>query len=63
MLLSAMSVLVIAQSSSEIREGLMNNPVLKRMVQKHKICFSVLQSVIGDAMLHSVAVISVFKTP
>ena len=27
MLLSAMSVLVIAQSSSEIPEGLMNNPV------------------------------------
>ena len=28
MLLSAMSVLVVAQSSSEIPEGLMNNPVL-----------------------------------
>jgi hypothetical protein len=27
MLLSAVSVLVVAQSSSEIREGLMNNPV------------------------------------
>ena len=27
MLLSAVSVLVIAQSSSEIPEGLMNNPV------------------------------------
>ena len=27
MLLSAMSVLVVAQSSSEIPEGLMNNPV------------------------------------
>ena len=27
MLLSAMSVLVVAQSSSEILEGLMNNPV------------------------------------
>jgi len=27
MLLSAVSVLVFAQSSSEIREGLMNNPV------------------------------------
>ena len=30
MLLSAMSVLVVAQSSSEIPEGLMNNPVFKR---------------------------------
>ena len=29
MLLSAMSVLVVAQSSSEIPEGLMNNPVYK----------------------------------
>jgi len=28
MLLSAVSVLVIAQSSSEVPEGLMNNPVL-----------------------------------
>ena len=28
MLLSAVSVLVVAQSSSEIQEGLMNNPVL-----------------------------------
>ena len=27
MLLSAVSVLVVAQSSSEIREGLLNNPV------------------------------------
>ena len=35
MLLSAVSVLVVAQSSSEIPEGLMNNPVycavLKRL--------------------------------
>ena len=29
MLLSAVSVLVVAQSSSEIPEGLMNNPVLQ----------------------------------
>ena len=29
MLLSAVFVLVVAQSSSEIPEGLMNNPVLK----------------------------------
>ena len=31
MLLSAMSVLVVAQSSSEIPEGLMNNPVLQKV--------------------------------
>jgi hypothetical protein len=30
MLLSAVSVLVFAQSSSEIPEGLMNNPVYRR---------------------------------
>ena len=29
MLLAAVSVLVVAQSSSEIPEGFMNNPVLK----------------------------------
>ena len=29
MLLSAVSVLVVAQSSSEIPEGLMNNPVIE----------------------------------
>ena len=31
MLLSAVSVLVVAQSSSEIPEGLMNNPVDKQI--------------------------------
>ena len=33
MLLSAVSVLVVAQSSSEIPEGLMNNPVIGSIVQ------------------------------
>ena len=33
MLLSAVSVLVVAQSSSEIPEGLMNNPVDKHAVR------------------------------
>jgi hypothetical protein len=32
MLLSAVSVLVVAQSSSEVPEGLMNNPVLNNSV-------------------------------
>jgi len=36
MLLSAVSVLVVAQSSSEILEGLMNNPVYWEGVQPHK---------------------------
>ena len=31
MLLSAVSVLVVAQSSSEIPEGLMNNPVYDKV--------------------------------
>ena len=43
MLLSAVSVLVVAQSSSEIPEGLMNNPVYKTgnfcPVQRSMICF------------------------
>ena len=33
MLLSAVSVLVVAQSSSEVPEGLMNNPVFKYPVR------------------------------
>ena len=33
MLLSAVSVLVVAQSSSEIPEGLMNNPVYNALPQ------------------------------
>ena len=32
MLLSAVSVLVVAQSSSEIPEGLMNNPILNGQI-------------------------------
>jgi len=32
MLLSAVCVLVVAQSSSDIPEGLMNNPVQRRVV-------------------------------
>jgi len=38
MLLSAVSVLVVAQSSSEIPEGLMNNPVLDS--KEFLICYS-----------------------
>ena len=34
MLLSAVSVLVVAQSSSEIPEGLMNNPVYKFQIKR-----------------------------
>jgi len=34
MLLSAVSFLVVAQSSSEVPEGLMNNPVLERLREK-----------------------------
>ena len=36
MLLSAVSVLVVAQSSSEIPEGLMNNPVLMHTQQSDR---------------------------
>ena len=43
MLLSAVSVLVVAQSSSEIPEGLMNNPVYPPVImlklQKEKLLF------------------------
>ena len=37
MLLSVVSVLVVAQSSSEVPEGLMNNPVYK-YINLWKIC-------------------------
>ena len=37
MLLSAVSVLVVAQSSSEIPEGLMNNPVLSQSNTPHSV--------------------------
>jgi len=37
MLLSAMSFLVVAQSSSEVPEGLMNNPVFYTDVLKGQI--------------------------
>ena len=40
MLLSGVSVLVVAQSSSEIQEGLMNNPVFKWIMKK---CFGLLR--------------------
>ena len=41
MLLSAVSVLVVAQSSSEIPEGLMNNPVyLNNSVLTHILTIS-----------------------
>ena len=35
MLLSAVSVLVVAESSSEIPEGLMNNPVFTEAKKRH----------------------------
>ena len=41
MLLSAVSVLVVAQSSSEIPEGLMNNPVLQIRLKPRRFHFTV----------------------
>ena len=43
MLLSAVSVLVVAQSSSEIPEGLMNNPVLVDCMQAGVVTFYILK--------------------
>jgi len=40
MLLSAVSVLVVAQSSSEIPEGLMNNPVCMQLKPQFLIMYS-----------------------
>ena len=41
MLLSAVSVLVVVQSSSEIPEGLMNNPVLETLNNAPREAFEV----------------------
>ena len=38
MLLSAVSFLVVAQSSSEVPEGLMNNPVFLK-IQRYEFCY------------------------
>ena len=43
MLLSVVSVLVVAQSSSEIPEGLMNNPVLNMEEQQHALSGATVQ--------------------
>ena len=40
MLLSAVSVLVVAQSSSEVPEGLMNNPVFLKSRPPFSLCVS-----------------------
>ena len=47
MLLSAVSVLVVAQSSSEIPEGLMNNPVLAGYINRKAVFLFSLQSPSG----------------
>jgi len=40
MLLSAVSFLVVAQSSSEVPEGLLNNPVLRLQSSEHNTMLS-----------------------
>ena len=51
MLLSAVSVLVVAQSSSEIPEGLMNNPVILR-----KLPTTLYQSVMSTKCMRELSV-------
>ena len=41
MLLSALSFLVVAQSSSEVPEGLMNNPVYENLLKDQYARFTV----------------------
>ena len=57
MLLSAVSVLVVAQSSSEIPEGLMNNPVWQKEREFYGNWYSgkhnFLHGVNGDLLLYS----------
>ena len=60
MLLSAVSVLVVAQSSSEIPEGLMNNPVFTIIPSIVTVCLVtrvlVLASMTSINISHCVAV-------
>ena len=62
MLLSAMSVLVVAQSSSEIPEGLMNNPVLlhEQMCSMHCKLTRHINRVLVFKYDHQIWIISVF---
>ena len=50
MLLSAVSVLVVAQSSSEFLEGLMNKPVFSRFLSKvHELISSALLAIVTSS--------------
>ena len=51
MLLSAVYVLVVAQSSSKFPEGLMNNPVLSSLVAVERITSQLPQEVHGSQRL------------
>ena len=50
MLLSAVSVLVVAQSSSEIPEGLMNNPLYKSLQHNVKAKMNVQKQSIRQSL-------------
>ena len=50
MLLSAVSVLVVAQSSSEIPEGLMNNPVYVFTAQGHYLISKLATPILREGM-------------
>ena len=52
MLLSAVSVLVVAQSSSEIPEGLTNNPVYFKLNFMRSECMSILLQVLKHYEYH-----------
>jgi len=52
MLLSAVSVLVVAQSSSEIPEGLMNNPVFSAAKHVYSLLKVILFVVLLPAILY-----------
>ena len=64
MLLSAVSVLVVAQSSSEIPEGLMNNPVYLDTVfctLKPKTCGVLLSNTLSNLLFPCKSILSCIK--
>ena len=58
MLLSAVSVLVVAQSSSEIPEGFMNNPVYFSQIRYNIQYISIIRAFVGTKRFLTVQLIA-----
>ena len=61
MLLSAVSVLVVAQSSSEIPDGIMNNPLCKQKAASCTVSYIVQLKVLCNIIAVQVRVTLIFQ--